>query len=206
MFSQLTTKTEGWIIGFIEENEEAPMIKYNKYIIAKCWEKRYKVEKVYQVMMKESMNNVGKSLVVLKILILLHNFLRKGPPEAISNKFKINATTICLWLFKNWKSLNKSDKLIDKKRHPYVCGLILIYLVIIMDKLRLCFAYAFFIEGNYSLMPFFKLGIDAKILSLSFIDELMTFLEKVISFHECVQAHSYVIDIQRSIVLSLIDE
>lgn len=66
--------------------------------------------------------------------------------------------------------MSKSDKLLDKKRHPYICSLILMYLIIIMDKVRLCFTYAFFIEGNYSLLPFFKTGIDAKILSLPFID------------------------------------
>ena len=79
-FNQLTTETEGWIDGFIEDNEEAPPIKYNRMIISKCWEKGYKVTKVYQIIDKEAQNNKTKALVNLKILILLHNFLRKGPP------------------------------------------------------------------------------------------------------------------------------
>lgn len=49
LFHQMYTETEGWIMGFIEESEEAPLVKYNRFIISKCWEKRYKVEKVYQI-------------------------------------------------------------------------------------------------------------------------------------------------------------
>jgi hypothetical protein len=148
-------------------------MKYNKFLIAKCWEKRYKVEKVYQVIDGEVTQNIGKSLIVLKILILLHDFLRKGPPEAINNGYKINAMTICM---KVWKSLSKTDRGIDRKRHPFVCLLIEMYSIILIWKLRLGFSYAFFIEGNYSLLPFFRTSIEGKILSMSFIEELMTFL------------------------------
>lgn len=80
------------------------------------------------------------------------------------------------------------------------------YSVILIEKTRLGFTYAFFIEGNFSLLPFFKMGATSRVLSLSFIEELLSYLEKVISFHERVQSASCIIDIQRSIILSLVDE
>lgn len=43
IYSQITTETEGWTLSFIEDNEEAPNLKFNRSIISKCWEKRYKV-------------------------------------------------------------------------------------------------------------------------------------------------------------------
>lgn len=58
-------------------------MKYNRNLIAKCWDKRYKVEKVYSIVLIEAGLSINKSLVVIKILILLHNFLKKGPREAI---------------------------------------------------------------------------------------------------------------------------
>lgn len=47
IYNQMTTETEGWIVGFIEDSEEPPNLKFNRSIISKCWEKRYKVEKFY---------------------------------------------------------------------------------------------------------------------------------------------------------------
>ena len=37
IFNRLTTETEGWISGFIEDNDEAPALKYTSQIISKCW-------------------------------------------------------------------------------------------------------------------------------------------------------------------------
>lgn len=52
IYSQMTTETEGWIVSFIEDSEEAPNLKFNRSIISKCWEKRYKVEKFYEILWK----------------------------------------------------------------------------------------------------------------------------------------------------------
>lgn len=79
IYNQMTTETEGWIAGFVEDSEESPMLKYNRSIISKCYEKKYKIEKVYELIEKYSEEYKGKSLVALKLLILVHNFLRKGP-------------------------------------------------------------------------------------------------------------------------------
>lgn len=81
-----------------------------------------------------------------------------------------------------------------------------LYSVLLLWKVRLGFTYAFFIEGNFSLLPFFRTGIEGRILSLSFVEELISYLERLVSFHDRIQSHSYLVDIQRSIILSLIDE
>lgn len=181
-------------------------MKYNSYIIGKCWEKRYKVAKVYNVIDQEVQQHTGKSLVTLKILLLLHDFLRKGPPECISNQDPVNAKSICKKILAMWKGLSKTDRAFDRKRHPFVCMVIELYALLLLWKVRIGFTYAFFIEGNYSLLPFFRSGVEARILSISFVEELMSFLERLVAFHERIQMHSYLVDIQRSIILSLIDE
>ncbi len=43
IYNQITTETEGWIAGFVEDSEEAPLLKYNRSIISKCYEKKYKI-------------------------------------------------------------------------------------------------------------------------------------------------------------------
>ena len=50
LYSQMTTETEGWIASFVEDSEQAPNLKFNRSIISKCWEKRYKGEKFYEIM------------------------------------------------------------------------------------------------------------------------------------------------------------
>lgn len=37
IYNQMTTETEGWIAGFVEDSEEAPMMQYNRSIISKCY-------------------------------------------------------------------------------------------------------------------------------------------------------------------------
>jgi hypothetical protein len=44
-----TTKTEGWIISALEENELGPKQKYVRFLIVKAWQKRHKTEKFYNI-------------------------------------------------------------------------------------------------------------------------------------------------------------
>ncbi len=48
-------------------------------------------------------------------------------------------------IFKFWKGFSKTDRTIDKKRHPYICYLILVYSLLLIEKARICYTYAFFI-------------------------------------------------------------
>ena len=70
-------------------------MKYNRALLAKCWEKRYKCEKMYELMFKYAEDYKNKSLVNVKLLILLHNFLRKGPSESISYDGKFASPKLC---------------------------------------------------------------------------------------------------------------
>lgn len=78
-------------------------MKYNRSIISKCYEKKYKIEKVYDIIERYSEEYKGKSLVVLKLLILIHNFLRKGPKEAIIYGKDNSPLKICTKIYKHWK-------------------------------------------------------------------------------------------------------
>jgi hypothetical protein len=103
IYNQMTTETEGWIVGFIEDSEEPPNLKFNRSIISKCWEKRYKVEKFYEIMWRNSEEHKSKSLVTVKLLILLHNFLRKGPIEAMTFTKQYNPIKLCCKIYNHWK-------------------------------------------------------------------------------------------------------
>lgn len=119
-FTQMTTETESWIGNFIEESESSPPLKYTRNIIAKCWAKPYKVEKVYSIMLEATNQNINKCIVILKLLVLLHNFLRKGPREAIvgpnGGTSQSTAVRICMLIVDHWKRINANDRSEDLRR------------------------------------------------------------------------------------------
>ena len=80
------------------------MLKYNRSVISKCYEKKYKIEKVYDLLDKYAEEYKGKCLVALKLQILLHNFLRKGPKEAIMYEKDNSPLNLCIKLYKLWKT------------------------------------------------------------------------------------------------------
>ena len=156
LYNQITTETEGWIISFIEDNEEAPNLKFNRSIISKCWEKRYKVEKFYNILWRFSEEYNNKSLVTLKLLTLLHNFLRKGPKEAITYDKHNSPIKLCEKIYMRWKVSERPTNQEDIKRNSFVVLMIRMYCLIIIGKVRLCYENSDLFEGNYSILPFFK--------------------------------------------------
>lgn len=210
MFTQMTTETEYWIADFIEESEESPPLKCTRNIISKCWAKRYKVEKVYSIMLEATAQSLNRSLVILKILVLLHNFLRKGPREAIigcdNGASQSSAVKLCLQILQHWKRINANDRSEDLRRDSFTSLLIQYYCLVLIGKVKLCDSYACFIEGNYCPIPYFVGTADQKILSPRFIEDLLVFLAKLIDLHEKVEQFTSLPNIQRTILLSLIDE
>lgn len=76
----------------------------------------------------------------------------------------------------------------------------------IVGKIKLCYENSELIEGNYSIVPFLLSKEESTILKFPFIEGLLDFLSICLSFHEVVQKFSYLIDIQRTIILSIVDE
>lgn len=60
------------------------------------------------------------------------------------------------------------------------------YCLILREKIRISCKYSMFIEGNYSLRPFFTGSSDNKILSISFLIALRSYLERLVTFHEAL--------------------
>ena len=68
----------------VEENDEGPKQKYLRFLIVKGWNKKEKIPKFYQNAMKVTKNNMENTIMILKMLIVLHNYFKKGPPEVIT--------------------------------------------------------------------------------------------------------------------------
>lgn len=60
-------------------------------------------------------------------------------------------------------------------------------------------------EGNYCLRPFFTKSSNEKILSITFLITLRNFLDRLTIFHEILLKENVSQDIQRSIILSIVD-
>ena len=80
------------------------------------------------------------------------------------------------------------------------------YCLVIISKIKVCYENSDLIEGNYSIVPFLIAPETKTILKISFIESMLDFLEVCSQFHESLHKHSYLIDIQRTIILSLVDE
>ena len=70
----------------LEENEYGPKEKYVRFLVIKAWQKKFKICKFYnsiRTRIKEKFNN---TIVTLKSLIVIHNYLKKGPFEVMNYK------------------------------------------------------------------------------------------------------------------------
>ena len=98
--------SEGWLYSALEENELGPKQKYVRFLINKSWEKRYKPEKIYTILSAFIIKNIENSLMILKSLIFIHIYLKKGPPECIiSKKYKNPPAKILIKINKSWKKI-----------------------------------------------------------------------------------------------------
>ena len=207
-FKRLTTKSEGWLLSAVEESEEGPKQKYVRYLIIKAWHKNEKINKFYKSFMKIEHKNIDNCVIMLKALIVLHNYFKKGPPEAIkTTNNEANPSVILTEINDFWKKIfeNKSISSKDKKRTPYISSLIYRFSNILLKKLKLCMKYANIFEANYSMTPFFKNPKGASI-SLPLIEDLLSYLTYLNEFNQCLLNENALYRIQMSLVLSVIDE
>lgn len=207
-FKRLTTKSEGWLLSALEENEEGPNQKYVRYLIMKAWKKDEKIVKFYRFLQKHDHKNIDNCVIIMKSLIVLHNYFKKGPPEALKVKNKEgNPNDILLEINRIWKKFSEEKSLStkDKKRTPYISSLIHKFSSILVRKLKLNENYANYFEGNYAMTPFFKAPKNAPI-SLALIEDLLLFLTMLQDFNQCLLNENALWRVQMSLVLSVIDE
>jgi hypothetical protein len=111
---------------------------------------------MYELLGKYADENKGRCLVNIKLMILTHNFLRKGPPEAVNYDGKDHPGKLCSKVYKNWKMTQRAIDSDDVKRNSYVCLVIRYYTLVLVAKWKLCYENSDIIEGNFSILPFFQ--------------------------------------------------
>lgn len=109
-------------------------------------------------------------------------------------------------IYKYWKTSQKTTDEDDIKRNSFVCLMIRSYCLILVGKIKLCYENSHLIEANYSIVPYLTHIKENTILKLNFINSMIEFLDRCLEFHEHVQRIDYLHEIQKSILLSLIDE
>ena len=77
----------------------------------------------------------------------------------------------------HWKITERPTSQEDIKRNSFVVLLIRMYCLIIIGKVRFCYENSDLIEGNYSILPFFKSkDEDNTLLKLSIIEQSIQYL------------------------------
>ena len=83
-YKKLTNKSEGWFLSAIEENENAPGQTFVRLLVIKAWNNKNKIQKFYKLFDKYIIQKHNEnSIILLKSLILFHNYLKKGPNDVL---------------------------------------------------------------------------------------------------------------------------
>lgn len=139
----------------------------------------------------------------MKSLILLHNYIKKGPPEALSSVGKkVSAVHILKKLIETWQNIDPSDDTKDKKRSLFTTKLVNMYAQRLKEKMNLCVSYSSLVEGNFSLKPFFdNMNKNFKPLSPKLIEDLLKYTWSLITFAQEILSQNALLDIQISLMI-----
>lgn len=67
------------MIACLEDNDEGPKQKYVRYLIVKAWNKKEKISKFYLAVVNKALKpDIDNTSIMLKLLILFHNYFKKG--------------------------------------------------------------------------------------------------------------------------------
>ncbi|EAR93555.2 tyrosine kinase domain protein (macronuclear) [Tetrahymena thermophila SB210] len=205
----INKRTKGWILAALEENEKGPKQKYMRLLIIKAWQKTDKIEKFYDHFnMFLTPQNVQNTIIALKSLILLHNYIKKGPPEALSSVGKkVSAVNVLKKIIETWQNIDPSDDSKDKKRSVFTTKLINMYSQRLKEKMNLCVSYCSLIEGNFSLKPFFdNMNKNFKPLTHKLIEDLLKYMASLLAFSQEILSQNQLMEIQVSLMIQLVDE
>ncbi|KAL4506029.1 hypothetical protein ABPG72_013790 [Tetrahymena utriculariae] len=205
----INKRTKGWILAALEENEKGPKQKYMRLLIIKAWQKTDKIEKFYDHFnIFLTPQNVQNTIIALKSLILLHNYIKKGPPEALSSVGKkVSAVNVLKKIIETWQNIDPSDDSKDKKRSIFTTKLINMYSQRLKEKMNLCVSYCSLIEGNFSLKPFFdNMNKNFKPLTHKLIEDLLKYMASLLTFSQEILSQNQLMEIQVSLMIQLVDE
>lgn len=206
---RLTTKSEGWLLSAIEQNEEGPKQKYVRFLIIKAWQKKTKIEKFYRFIASNSLKYIENTVVTMKILILLHNYFKKGPVDVFTQPNEKFILSILKQISEHWKDIcerqNFQSK--DQIRNPYFSHIIYKYSVTLQEKVKLHQENQETFEGNFSIAPLLKKKAKTqKFFNSAIIDKLLKFLRTLSELNSLFLQNNALWKIQSSMIISLIDE
>ncbi|EGR28921.1 protein kinase domain protein, partial [Ichthyophthirius multifiliis] len=197
------TDTKGWIFASLQYDENGPKQKYIRKLLVKAWQKREKkkTDKFYSILLDFLKENLNNQIIVLKILVLIHNYLKKGPQEAIYISYirKVGPEHILQEIksfYEGKESLNGS-----------INNLIVKYCLLMEKKITLHKKYFDFFEGNFSLNPFLQsISMKFRPLNPVLLEDLLVYMQGLINFSKILIINHSLWKIQVSVVISLVDE
>ena len=208
-FKRLTTKSEGWLLSAIEQNEEGPKQKYVRFLIIKAWQKKTKIEKFYKFLIKNKQKYIENTVVIMKILILLHNYIKKGPTDVFHQPNEKTVLSIVKEISDHWKEICERQNFYNKDqiRNSYFSHIIYKYSLILQEKIKLHLENLEIFEGNFSIAPLLKMKPKTqKFFHSAFIDKLLKYLKSLSELNSLFLQDNSLWKIQSSMIFSMIDE
>lgn len=161
-------------------------------------------------MKKNKQKYIENTVVIMKMLILLHNYLKKGPVDVFTQPNDKCVYSIVKEILDHWKEIcskqNFNNK--DQIRNSYFCHIIFKYSFTLLEKIQLHLENLEIFEGNFSLAPFFKNKSPKrkKFLNSSLIERLLKYLKYLSELNSLFLQDNSLWKIQSSMIFSLLDE
>jgi hypothetical protein len=93
----------------------------------KSWKKKNKIGKFFSILTVFVQENINNTVLVLKSLILIHTYIKKGPSEILNER---KVLELIKYIFYHWKDIltqQQTNPGRDKKRSLYTVNLIIGY-------------------------------------------------------------------------------
>ncbi|CAD8053133.1 unnamed protein product [Paramecium primaurelia] len=198
LVSKVAQKTDFWVAACLEEVDAAPCQKYFRYLHFKAWQKKQIIPKFYEkVSNRLQLHSV---IVTFKTLQLIHNYVNKGPQEAIAVKHSIYFPNAILERIKNFQEQNQMEISKDKFRSQFFTNFLYKYSIILLEK---------YFEGNYAMIPFFNSmnGIQKQKLSIAIFNNMMNLWKQLLNFTSNIQLQEQnLINLQLGLALTMADK
>ncbi|CAD8171189.1 unnamed protein product [Paramecium pentaurelia] len=207
LVSKVAQKTDFWVAACLEEVDAAPCQKYFRYLHCKAWQKKQKIPKFYEkVSNRLQLHSV---IVTFKTLQLIHNYVKKGPQEAIAVQNSIYSPNVILERIKNFQEQYQMKSSKDKFRSQFFTNLLYMYSIILLEKVKFHSFYLKFFEGNYAMIPFFNSmnGIQKQKLSIAILNNMMNLWKQLLNFTSNIQFQEQnLINLQLGLAITMADE
>ncbi|EGR28559.1 protein kinase domain protein, partial [Ichthyophthirius multifiliis] len=216
MIFMYNKSTKGWLLATLQENQEEPNQNFIQKLIIKAWQKKEKIQKFYEMFLQfMTIQNTQNTIICLKSLILLHNYVKKGPLETVfknNGQKKGSSNDILNQIISVWQNIDPKDNSQDKIRSIFTTKLINMYAQRLRQKINLANQYSGFLEGNFSLKPFLdnvgknNNNNNNNLLKWQLIEDLLNYMNQLVVFSNEILSQNIIMEIQMSVYVQLVDE